>query len=102
MKIRSVFVVFLLAVVLAPTSHAQASRYEFRYHNYAESTALLEDMVRQYPSLARLYSIGTSATGLREVWCIEIGNQATGDADTKPATYFDGNQHATEVAGGEV
>jgi len=101
-KIRTVSVVFLLGIMLAPTAHSQVSRYEFRYHDYAESTTLLEDMVRQYPSLAKLYSIGTSATGLREVWCIEIGNQATGAAETKPATYFDGNQHSSEVTGGEV
>jgi hypothetical protein len=83
-------------------TYAQDSQYEFRYHNYAESTALLRRMATQHPDLAKLYSIGKSATGTKEVWCIEIGNQATGAAQDKPATYFDGNQHASEVTGGEV
>jgi murein tripeptide amidase MpaA len=84
------------------TVSARAQSYEFRYHNYDESTALLKDLAERYPKLAKLYSIGKSATGKRELWCIEIGNQATGDAADKPATYFDGNQHASEVTGGEV
>jgi hypothetical protein len=33
---------------------------------------------------------------------MEIGNQATGEPSAKPAVYFDGNQHASEVTGGEV
>ncbi|KPK61748.1 MAG: hypothetical protein AMS21_09045 [Gemmatimonas sp. SG8_38_2] len=102
MSIRSCCAVLLLGVVLVPTAHSQTSGYDFRYHTYAESTALLEGLVRQYPGLARLYSIGKSATGVKEIWCIEIGNQATGAAEDKPATYFDGNQHASEVTGGET
>jgi hypothetical protein len=91
-----------MGALLTPAARSQTSRYEFRYHDYQESTALLEDLASQYPALARLYSIGTSATGAREIWCIEIGNHDTGPANTKPATYFDGNQHASEVTGGEV
>ncbi len=59
-------------------------------------------LAKAYPRLAKLYSIGKSATGTKEIWCIEIGNQDTGGPDTKPAVYFDGNQHASEVTGGEV
>lgn len=89
--------------VSAPTSaFAQDLDYDFRYHGYAESTALLRELASEYPDLARLYSIGTSVTGKREIWCMEIGNRSTGPADSKPATYFDGNQHASEVTGGEV
>lgn len=78
------------------------SQYEFRYHNYAESTALLQDLAARYPRLAKLYSIGKSVTGTKEIWCIEIRNQETGAVEDKPATYFDGNQHDNEVMGGEV
>lgn len=81
---------------------AQSAPYEFRYHAYKESTAMLQEMAASHPHLARLYSIGKSATGTREVWCMEIGNQRTGKAEQKPAVYFDGNQHASEVMGGEV
>ena len=76
--------------------------FEFRYHNYNESTKILKQLASQYSKLAKLYSIGKSATGKREIWCIEISNQETGKAEDKPASYFDANQHSSEVTGGEV
>ena len=63
---------------------AQEPGYEFRYHTYAESTALLQELAEAYPGLAKLYSIGKSATGTKEIWCIEIGNQATGAPRPNP------------------
>jgi len=83
------------------TIRAQES-YEFRYHDYAESTALMQELASSFSKLARLYSIGKSATGTKELWCIEISNQESGNAEDKPAIYFDGNQHSSEVMGGEV
>ena len=85
--------------------HAQqpaADSYEFRYHTYPESTEHLRALADRYPQLAKLYSIGKSAAGEREVWVLEIANQETGPAPEKPAVYFDGNQHDSEVMGGEV
>ena len=76
--------------------------FEFRYHTYAESTGILRSLASEYPGLCRLYSLGKTATGLREIWCLEIGNMASGDPDDKPAVYFDGNQHDIEVIGGET
>jgi len=76
--------------------------FEFRYHTYGESTDMLRRLASQYSGLARLYSIGKSATGTKEIWCIEIGNRETGAPDEKPAVYFDGNQHSSEVVGGET
>jgi len=92
----------LMGIIPTATVSAQDSEYEFRYHSYVESTALLHELADEYPGLAKLYSIGKSVTGQREIWCIEIGNKSTGAAESKPATYFDGNQHASEVTGGEV
>jgi hypothetical protein len=90
------------AAVLPKSANAQIAGYEYRYHHYEESTAMLHRLADRYPNLAKLYSIGTGVIGNRELWCIEIANQATGAAQTKPAAYFDGNQHASEVTGGEV
>jgi hypothetical protein len=92
----------LLGFALGQTAWAQDTGFEFRYHTYAQSTALLQELAETHPALAKLYSIGKSASGTKEIWCIEIGNQATGEAARKPAIYFDGNQHASEVTGGEV
>jgi hypothetical protein len=91
-----------VGLALAAAAPAAAQGYEFRYHDYAESTRVLHDLARQFPELARVYSIGTSKAGNKEVWLIEISNQRTGPAESKPAAYFDGNQHDSEVMGGEV
>ena len=104
--IRFAILVLGLVCLAVPAPLAQAPQrpaaYEFRYHPYAESTALLRQWAERYPRLARVYSLGRSATGQRDLWCIEIANQSTGEAAGKPAVYFDGNQHASEVMGGEV
>jgi hypothetical protein len=101
-QIRSLLLPILVALLPGANTQAQTFDYEFRYHDYDESTLLLKELANAYPQLAKLYSIGKSVTGQREIWCIEVGNQATGPAESKPAAYFDGNQHASEVTGGEV
>jgi len=92
----------IILLAISTTSISQQSTYEFRYHNYKESTAILKDLASRYPKLAKLYSIGKSVTRKRELWCIEISNKETGKAEDKPAVYFDANHHASEVTGGEV
>ncbi len=101
MRLR-LFPMLFIGVALTLAAGAQTAPYEFRYHTYQESTAHLQELAEEYPQLAKLYSIGKSATGTKEIWCIEISNQESGQAEDKPATYFDGNQHASEVTGGEV
>ena len=85
---RRVFLI-LAGILLAQAASAQEPEYDFRYHSYAQSTAILQDLAADFPRLAKLYSIGKSATGQREIWCIEIGNQDTGSPAGKPAVYFD-------------
>jgi hypothetical protein len=101
---KIIIVLGLLASVFALSAlkPSQKKGYEFRYHNYAESLAILEQLASEYPGLTKLYSIGKSVTGKRNIWCMEIGNQTKGNAENKPASYFDGNQHDIEVTGGEV
>jgi hypothetical protein len=99
---RTFFFTLLIGLLFAPDARAQEPGYEFRYHTYEESKSVLHDLAERFPSLARLYSIGKGAVGDREIWCMELGNRSTGAPETKPAAYFDGNQHASEVTGGEV
>lgn len=84
------------------TPQAAAAPYRYGYHSYDESTTLMRDLVARYPSLASVASIGTTATGKRQIWCMTLTNRATGAPETKPAVYFDGNHHAAEAMGGEV
>lgn len=87
---------------IVPQAPTHPSGFEFRYHDYVESTRILKKLAAEYAGLCRLYSIGKSATGLKEIWCLEVGNRENGDPSEKPAVYFDGNQHDIEVIGGEV
>ncbi|TVR64285.1 MAG: hypothetical protein EA422_07200 [Gemmatimonadales bacterium] len=95
-------VVALLAASLASAVPLQAQDYDYRYHTYAEKRALLEAWTAAHPELARLESLGPSQSGTMEIWAVELTNRATGPASEKPAAFFDGNQHDSEVMAGEV
>lgn len=69
-----------------------------KYHRYDELVQHMQDLVAEYPGLARLYSIGKSHEG-RDLWLVEVTNHATGDHGEKPGFYIDGNLHAGEVTG---
>src|SRR5918998_3018390 len=65
---------------------------------YEELTRTLRDRAEEYPKLCRVRSIGKRYGG-REIWLAELTNSGTGQADTKPAFWVDGNTHAGEVTG---
>src|SRR5512136_2167298 len=69
-----------------------------RFYNHAGLTRVLKNLVKEYPNLLRLQSIGKSHEG-REVWLVTATNFATGADTEKPALWVDGNLHAVEVAG---
>ncbi|PIX10293.1 MAG: peptidase M14, partial [Flavobacteriaceae bacterium CG_4_8_14_3_um_filter_34_10] len=61
---------------------------------------ILQKIVKAYPNLARLESIGKSVEG-RDIWSIAISDFKTGNPDKKPAMYIDGNIHSNEIQGTE-
>jgi murein tripeptide amidase MpaA len=69
-----------------------------RYYRYDELTDTLKRFAEEHPRLTTLASLGKSHEG-RDIWCMTITNSATGPAEAKPATWLDGNIHATEVTG---
>lgn len=69
-----------------------------RFHDYQEITELMQGWAAAYPQLTRLHSAGKSPEG-RELWVMELTNQATGEAKNKPAYFVKGNHHAGEVTG---
>jgi len=71
-----------------------------RYNDHAGITEILNKIVKAYPNLARLESIGKSYEG-RDLWCISITDYSKGDASKKPGMYIDGNIHSNEVQGSE-
>jgi murein tripeptide amidase MpaA len=72
-----------------------------RYHDYAQSTALLEQLSKTFPDLCRLTSLGRSY-GKREMWVLEMTNPKRGAGTEKPAFWIDGGIHANEIQGTEV
>ena len=80
----------------------QAPELKFDHnHTYQEVVDYLNAMVKAYPNLARLHTIGKSFLG-KDLLVIVITNQDTGKCKEKPGYWFDGNLHASEVMGAEV
>ncbi|MGZ8518266.1 MAG: M14 family metallopeptidase, partial [Chitinophagaceae bacterium] len=71
-----------------------------RYNDHAGIGDILRKIVKAYPNLAKLESIGKSYDG-RDLWCIAITDYSKGDANKKPGMYIDGNIHSNEVQGSE-
>lgn len=71
-----------------------------RYNDHAGITDILKKIIKAYPGLAKLESIGKSYEG-RDLWCIAITDYSKGDAAKKPGMYIDGNIHSNEVQGSE-
>ncbi len=67
-----------------------------RYYLYQEITDYVHGVASAYPELISVQSIGKSYEG-RDIWGLTLTNRATGQPETKPAIYLDGNIHAGEV-----
>lgn len=72
-----------------------------KYHNKAETHAILTSWAKAFPKLTNLYSIGTTLKGT-PLMVLEITNKETGNVLEKPAYYYDGNIHSGELASAEV
>jgi murein tripeptide amidase MpaA len=68
------------------------------YLRYDELTRALRSLAEAHPGFCKVSSIGKSYEG-REIWLAELTNSSTGQANTKPAFWVDGNTHAGEVTG---
>ncbi len=72
-----------------------------RYHDYAEVTRILNQMVAAHPDRAKLESLGESFGG-RQMWLLTVTNSKTGADRTKPAFWIDGAIHANEIQAVQV
>jgi murein tripeptide amidase MpaA len=67
------------------------------YYRYDDLTRILQAYAQEAPDLVRLESIGRSYEG-RDIWVASVTNFETGDDQTKPAFWVDGNIHAAELS----
>jgi hypothetical protein len=72
-----------------------------RLYDYDGITALLQGLVRAYPELLTLQSLGRSEQG-REMWLVTLNNPDTGPDHAKPAMWIDGNVHGNEIQAAET
>jgi len=71
------------------------------YHTNAAIEALCKEMVKAYPNLVKLESIGKSV-GNRDIWVLTVSDFTKGDPSRKPAMWVDANIHGNEVQGSEM
>ncbi|MEH0844587.1 M14 family metallopeptidase [Micromonospora sp. CPCC 205711] len=64
------------------------------YHDYAELTALVNQVVADHPSIAKKSSIGTSYEG-RDLMAVKISDNV-GTDENEPEILFNAQQHARE------
>jgi hypothetical protein len=74
------------------------SGFRTRYLDHAELTAQLQRWASAFPELAKLEAIGRTPEG-RELWLLTVG---PAPERRRPATWIDGNMHASELAGSAV
>jgi len=73
------------------------SKYNFfQLFKYTELTEILHNFSKSYPQLVTAEVMGKSYEG-RDIWVVTVTNKASGSAEEKPALWFDGNIHATEL-----
>lgn len=68
------------------------------YMDYAAYYKLIQELAKAYPDLVKYESIGKSYQG-REMYVLTITDTKSGNANTKPAFWIDGNIHANELQG---
>lgn len=71
------------------------------YHSDAELSDLFAKLVKDYPNLARLHSIGTSLEG-RELLVIEINQNVRQRSLLTPMFKYVANMHGDETIGREL
>lgn len=85
------------AVPTTPTGDVGINGFppaDSNYHDYAELTAVINQVVTDHPSIARKSSIGTSYEG-RDLPVIKISDNVATDED-EPEILFNSQQHARE------
>ncbi|SNT56964.1 Zinc carboxypeptidase [Asanoa hainanensis] len=90
---------FKLERVIAPATSGGPTTLAFppadsNYHDYAELTAVVNQVVADHPSIARKQSIGTSYEG-RDLMVVKISDNVNID-EAEPEILFNAQQHARE------
>jgi hypothetical protein len=91
----------LLVLGLALTAGPAAAQETPRYHTYAEMTSALQALAGAHKTIARLESIGKTRGG-RDIWALEIANQAGVPPAKRPALLVAANFEGDHLVGSEI
>ncbi|MBN4056372.1 hypothetical protein JYT20_01490, partial [Rhodothermus sp. AH-315-K08] len=80
---------------------AQAQSALPGYHSHDQMTRALREIVGAHSELARLTSSGTTLQG-RDIWVVEIGNEAGTPLDERPALLVASNLEGNQLVGSEL
>lgn len=72
-----------------------------RYHDYAESSALIAELAQKYPEYCKLESLGKTVED-RDMWVLTVTDFSAGPIEERPAFWIDGAIHANEIQATEV
>lgn len=75
--------------------------YEFYHHDHDALYELMRNYTDKFPSITRLYSIGSSVEG-RQLWAIEISDNPGVHELGEPEFKYVANMHGNEVTGRET
>ena len=90
----------LLLTCVAASAAVEKLSFDHNY-TFAETVRYLNEVVKAYPKITQLHTIGKSYLG-KDLLVLEITNKDTGQGLTKPGFWIDGNLHASEVMGAAV
>ncbi len=87
---------------LAQAQHESKVDLQFNtYYTFDEMTTALHDLVKAYPDMLSIQSLGQSVAG-RDMWIVTLNNPKTGKDTDKTAMFIDANIHGNEVQGAET
>lgn len=71
------------------------------YDDYDSLTMLFKKLQRDYPTLARLHSVGRSVRN-RELWALEINSNVNNRTELTPMFKYVANMHGDESVGRQL
>src|SRR5688572_27263688 len=89
----------LVALLAGAPSHAAAAEpagFEY-FHTYAETEAVINNVVAARPNIAQKISIGRSYQG-RQIWGVKLTQNVGQGSKNKPEIFINGLMHARERA----
>lgn len=103
------FLVIAIVIISTTTVHSLTStsttdNEDFitaQYTNYEELGKLFHDLEKQYPTLAKVHSIGQSVMN-RELWVLEISENINERGIGEPMVKYVANMHGDESVGRQL